>query len=118
MAIFQGYMAIKTKPFFSAYPKPVVCIFADTGNAVIDEGGGISYLISEDFTGISIVSIKPIVGTEPHKALPVLVYAGDGVIGNTLFNTQVIHRYILLGKQLITYQQAAAVQEQQHACFI
>jgi hypothetical protein len=102
-------MTIKAESFFGTDPEPVICIFANTGNAVIDQRSRIAYFIPENFKVIAIIPVQPVVSTEPHKPLPVLVYTGNRVVGNALFNTQVIYRRVLLCNQPGTrYQQANA----------
>ena len=74
-------------------------------NMIITERSAITNNIAEYFKRVSIVPVQPVVGTEPHEAVIILVNTGDCVIGKALFNAQVMNSNAIKGAGTVAYEE-------------
>ena len=56
----------------AADPQSAVAVLEEGANVDAPETDGISRIVSEDFEGIAVVSVQPILRAKPHEALIVL----------------------------------------------
>lgn len=67
-----------------AYPQPVLLVFDNTFYLVVADGPGVIGIVAVYGEGIAVVSVKAILGTEPHEAVAVAEDAVDAALGEAV----------------------------------
>jgi hypothetical protein len=77
----------------------MAAVFADTIDIIVGQTGGVIQPVTKDLELIPVIAAEPVIGTEPHKPIMILVGTTYRVIGQALIDTQVGQRRIVRRQQ-------------------